>query len=240
MAFTSGTYFGRLKSGAMTVSSKKKTPQTSLVFAITHVANGAAWEPVKEAERTVNLSWSEGAIDYTEAKLKSLGFDGNFEAMGFDEAASLTGVELKCEIEQYEGKDQERWDLASWGGGSEAAPADVVRAIAAKWKARQAKSGGPPAKAPATPPSASTAPPAPKTTPPPPAAKPAPLENSAGITVTDRDTAWAAVINGHKGDADKATAAWTKTIAAVLGMRDESTATPEEWAKIAAHAELPF
>lgn len=241
MSMDPGKYHGTLKSGVVTVSQAKKTPQFALVFDVTHWWDGAAWQALNPSvERTMYLAMSDGAWEYSERKLKTLGFDENFESPGFDPEVMNQGVELLCAHENYEGKIQERWELANWGGSAnlEPAPSDVVRMIAAKWKARNGGNGAHRASAPPKPA------PARRATAPAPAPAPSTATSATTgiLTVATRDEAWAEVLTGQKNGENQARVAWAIAIEKVAKRtgKGEADFGPDEWTAVAADGSIPF
>lgn len=149
-----GIYFGTIKK-AVTSQSSKGNPQMCITFDVTDFGVGEGWESIRPIERTIFLSLTDGAWEYTERKLTNLGFNGNFDAPVFTEESA----NLEMKVEEYQGKMKEKWDIA--GGSFEATPAsaDVTRNLNAKWKAKAApvasakpkgKPNAPPAQKPVT------------------------------------------------------------------------------------------
>lgn len=133
-----GTYLGKLKS-AVLGQAKTGTPQMVLVFDIISVARGGQWEAMNQVERTAYLACTDGAWQYTEAKLKKLGFDGNFQEPAFNQSVFDAGIALTCthRPSNRDGKPQENWDIADWGSGRQvqSASADVAMNLSARWRA---------------------------------------------------------------------------------------------------------
>lgn len=145
-----GTYLGYLKSGALTTTSKGGA-QMAILFNVAYVAAGAGWNAFDPPiDRTVYLSLSDAAWQYTEQKLKGLGFNGNFDDPEFSEESARDGVELICREEDYNDKKQEKWDLAKWGEKEKPA-ADIIKRFEAKWRSSVGGSARP-AGRPTTPP----------------------------------------------------------------------------------------
>jgi hypothetical protein len=127
-----GNYSGTLVKGIVS-EAQNGTPQAAIVFKLTHVAVDGDWQALgdSEAERTVYLSMSGGAKEYTKKKLTSLGYQAVETVEGeprirFDAAVVAEPVELTCRHETYNGRDVERWDLANWGGGGPKAASDAA------------------------------------------------------------------------------------------------------------------
>lgn len=236
-----GNYFAKLKSGVYTKAKTTTTMQMAVIFEVTHMAEGGEWAPLPlPVERTIYLAFTDGAQQYTDAKLIALGFDGNFATPGFSDEAKFEGIELICRHEpNRDNKVTEKWDIAKWGGERtiEAAPADACRQAAAAWKARTVKSA-PPAGRPTAPPAAPA-----RSAPPPPAAAPAPSAGGVATATkpTTKDAAWAAVTEAWAGKDDSArNEAWSQTLARVLSGKPETALKPEEWAAIAEECSIPF
>lgn len=207
-----------LKSAAFTTSKQKQTPCLALQFNVPIPDEG-------DIERTVYLYVSDSAIQYTDEKLERLGFNGNFEAPEFSNAGD---VELSRKFEVYEGKDQERWDIARGGGGGfehPAGPADVARRLSQRWRAMH---GTKPASAPAKP-----AAPAPKKAPPPPAKKPE-------STVTTKDEAWEEYLRLSPGvDENVVNERFYASIEKVAKGRDEVALVAKDWQAVVGDC-VPF
>ncbi len=153
-----GTYHGTLIEG-VPCKTQKGTDQIVLRFDITLMWDGTNWQSMQIDDRRVYLSLSGAAWSYTERKLLSLGFNGDFLAPGFDQAIVTKGTQLECTENNYGGKISERWDLLGFGGGGEIErmPEGEARKLNARWKtsvSRQTKPEG----APAAPPPAQPAP----------------------------------------------------------------------------------
>lgn len=139
-----GTYSGTLRRGVLS-KAKSGSPQFALVFDITQFYNGTDWTGVSAMERTLYLSMSGKAKEFTKKKLASLGFDvsgppkiekdGDEQVLVLPEGIGDEQVSLQCKHEDYQGEMKERWELASWGGGNtgEAASDEDVLKLAAIW-----------------------------------------------------------------------------------------------------------
>jgi len=219
--------------GAVSTESKNGSPQICISMNVTEFvdpATGTETLPVP-IERRMYLSYHGGAVEYTDKKLKALGFDGNFENIGF----STNRVEVLCKHgTKQDGTAREEWDLANWGDAQEVKPASkaTIQKMAALWRAKQGKTtpqssgvagvaGKPPAK-----------PVAGRSTP-----KPA-----AGPVAT-RDEAWASLCAAHDGKPDDVVNdLWAK----LLGDAEtrygvaESAFTGQQWHAIKETASLPF
>lgn len=156
MELIEGNYWGVLVSGVTCLSQSKKSPQIMVTFSITHADDGnGGWTQIQPTERNIYLSLTDAARPYSEDKLEALGFNGDFANPGFSQDATTKGVGLLCKREIYNGKDREKWDLASWGvKETELAPSDIVRMLNAQWRQRKQQA------APAGKPGVPTSPPA--------------------------------------------------------------------------------
>jgi len=229
-------HFAKLKTGVVT-KSEKGGSQMAVVFDVTHVADAGQWAPLPTPiERTLYLSFSDNAWEYTEKKLLALGFNGDFNAPDFADEAKFEGVELNCRHEEYNGKTTERWELAKWGGAKEIVKADndAIRQLSAKWKSRTAAPAPKPAGRPTPPPPAPA-----RSLPPAPAASTA---TATATKPTTKDAAWASVCEawaGKNADADR-DKKWVDALGACLKGRPESALTGDEWAAIAEECAIPF
>lgn len=140
-----GTYNATLKKAVLSKSKSSGSLQFALVFDITHYQDANGWADLAPFERTVFLSLSGGAKDYTKKKMASLGWTGppktekdpqtGEQLLVMPEGVSDAGVQLMCKHEDYNGQTQERWDLANWGGsvtGEQADDEDAMK-LAAIW-----------------------------------------------------------------------------------------------------------
>jgi hypothetical protein len=235
-----GTYFGTVKS-AVTSEAKTGTPQLVLAVAMTQFLDTSqnAWVELPSAmERKVFLSLSDNAWEYTEKKLKALGFNGDFIAPQFSTDATENGVQWLCRIEEYQGKPGEKWDLANWGGEVQQAGQDVLRRLNAKFAASNRPQASRPAGRPTPPPSRPAAP-ARQAAPSRPAPAPA-ASATATLEITDKDSAWASYCDSSKGEPDLE--AWNSAVSghmAAVGKTEEQF-TAEDWQAALAAAEIPF
>jgi hypothetical protein len=116
-----GTYWGQLVKGVSSYSKNRNSPQIVLQFNVTDRSADDKWESLPSPfEQRVYLSMYGDAVKYTCDKLKSLDFNGNFDAPEFGK----DGAELVCIHTTYKGEPTEQWDLAGFGGGGEIKPAD--------------------------------------------------------------------------------------------------------------------
>jgi hypothetical protein len=80
-------------------------------------------------------------------RLTALAFNGDFE----NPDVTHEPVQLTCKHEEYQGKTQERWDLAEFATRERQAPqADEIRKLKARWNTDQQATKKPTGK-PATP-----------------------------------------------------------------------------------------
>lgn len=121
-----GKYWGDLLSIETGESGENKTPCISLRFQI----EGQEDEQGGSLVRTVYLFLTDAAWEFTAKKLESIGFNGDFA----EPAVETERVLLACRIEEWNGKDRDRWDFANWGSGMENLETDTVRDLNAKWK----------------------------------------------------------------------------------------------------------
>ena len=137
----------------------------------------------------IYLFMSEKAYRYTIDKLRRLGFNGDYANPEF---AHANGVDLTMRVENYEGKEREKWDFAS--ALPQPAPMDVVRQFNARWK-NENRPATKPTAAPASAPPASAPPARPQSAP----AKASPVKST-----KDKDYAWAQIgLTGVKPSAEK-------------------------------------
>ena len=132
-----GNYKGKIVS-AITSQAKSGNNQVEIEFDIVAGKDGGQWSPIDGERRRVFLSLSEKARAYSEDKLESIGFKGDYAAIKFDDALVADGVELVCRHEEYNGSTREKWDFASWGAPREvaAAPADEIKRLNALYAQR--------------------------------------------------------------------------------------------------------
>jgi hypothetical protein len=65
--------------------------------------------------------------------LQTFGFTGDFAHPGFSDAFKA-GTELVCKHKVYQGKTIEKWDFPHGAGEKQAASADLIRQMSARWK----------------------------------------------------------------------------------------------------------
>lgn len=140
-----GTYSATLKRGVLSKTKASGSLQAAVVFDVEQYWDGQAWTPVGPFERTVFLSFSGKAKDYTKQKLAALGFtdpskvtkdeETGDQVLQFPAESLEKPVELLCTEDTYNGETKERWDLKNWGGGvtgDKADDEDVMR-LASLW-----------------------------------------------------------------------------------------------------------
>lgn len=128
-----------------TNSSDKGTPFLFLQGKITDIAVGGETKPVAlAAERTIREWLSDKAFPYAIERLNSVGFNGDFGSPALT-GEHVKGVWVECSLEEYEGKQRERWQLAGGGGGGvehEAFDSDTVRRLTAMRENHERNSKG--------------------------------------------------------------------------------------------------
>lgn len=152
-----GQYFAQVTNVETLESKDKGTPFVAIEIEATHIAYNGDWVELPEnINRTIRLYLSDGAYEFTEKKLKFLGFNGNYSAPVLANVAD--GITVNCTIGNYKGKERDEWDLAEWGGGYEriTPEANVLAQLQARWNQNESSAAKPVA-APA-PPQAATAP----------------------------------------------------------------------------------
>lgn len=129
------TYFGKLVEACLGEIGQNGTPAMILTFELTHEAQNGAWNAITEVRRDCNIWFSDKAREGSFADLRTLGFNGDFDAPRFSEDL-YAGVELLIEHEMYQGKTNERLRIGKLKRGSNAKPvsADVKRTLAAQFK----------------------------------------------------------------------------------------------------------
>ena len=119
-----GTYEGKIIAHGLVKSGNKGTPGLDVRC---EVATGGEGKKVV----TTTLWLSHAALKRSKSILGGLGFSGRI--MTLDPRShghvSLAGtlVNLKCEIETYEGTEREKWEIAA--GGNEPLPLEEFAAI---------------------------------------------------------------------------------------------------------------
>ena len=195
------------------------------------LAGGWLPAPVSEEERRVYVSLSDGAWPYSERKLTSLGFNGDFDNPEFSEAIATDGVDLMCKVGEFKGKSQEKWELAGWASDIEPAAEDKVKRLNARWNATASKAQSP------TPSPAKSQPPAEAT---PASSIPAPPPPAPPSAATTRENAWRALYTTWSADKseDELREFWKKTLDERGKPEDEFTA--EDWAAVESAVQTPW
>lgn len=89
-------------------------PYMAVVLQVSHHDDGSGTpRAIDPVNRTLSLWMTDAAWEHTRDKLKALGFHGDFEKPQFTLPAD--GVWLTMSHETYNGKEREKWELASWG-----------------------------------------------------------------------------------------------------------------------------
>ena len=156
MKMQPGTYNGQMTELYMSQSSTNK-PFLAIEFNVTHIAQNGQWAELGTPEtRTVRFFLTPAAIDYSEDKLASLGFNGDYAN---PKCSKVENVTLTCEDRQYKDKEgnlktAEDWNIYTQRQSAERVdvPSDTIRQLNARWRS---KHGAP---APAAAPPAPTAP----------------------------------------------------------------------------------
>lgn len=187
-----GYYDGELlPEGTSLTESKNGTPEFKLTFDI----------PSLGVQRRVALYLSDGALPYSLEKLKSFGWNNDFESPAF----TSTKARLSCKHDQYNGQTREKWDVyveRRANPGTIDLLRSKVRSMSAPAPARVV------AKAPPPKPSG----------PPPVAAK-------------DRNWAWNEIVNTHgEATATRVWQSNINAVATATGKTEENFG-PEEWTK---------
>lgn len=150
-----GSYNARLI-GAGTARSANQKEFVFLTFEIVHFYHNNEWKALmNEERRNVRMYLTSDAWDYTEERLKWLGFNGDFRMPKFRDDV-YQGIVLNCEHQQRDGKTFEQWHFADFGGGKQPEPLadDDLRRLNARWNLRSPQ--GAPQGAPAAPPPTGT------------------------------------------------------------------------------------
>lgn len=164
---------------------------------------------------------SERAIDSTMARLKDLGFNGNFD----DPAITrTTPVRLACKHNEYNGKWYEEWTF--WGDKQAAAPLDRTKAaqLTAQYRSIAGKMPTP------TP---TPTPKAPSSMPPRPTAPPAPVPADPTKVAKDEQSAWEYWVN-KTTDEKLRNEGWLATVAEI------KPKTEADWNRVALAVDIPF
>lgn len=101
-----GKYQGMIVGSTVGTSRQKQTPFIEVEFALLN--DGAD----SGERRSITFYITKKTIDRVRGELDSLGWNGDFEAPAFNKEKVFS---LYMKYEQYNGKDQERWNLSSVG-----------------------------------------------------------------------------------------------------------------------------
>lgn len=143
-----GIYSGQIQ--GMVTTERKDKELVEVTLSLTHIANAQGeWDEYPADTIRLFLYLTDSAKPHTLAKLRAMGFNGDFITPQFSEV----GIALRCECKEHEGKMKSNWDLASWGGASEPIGEDKARRLNAWWDAEN-RTNAPPAGRPAIPPAA--------------------------------------------------------------------------------------
>jgi hypothetical protein len=213
-------FTGNLLSGAISESTNG-TPCWAIIFEVPEIGR-----------RTVRLWITEKSKPFTIDKLTYLGWNYDIENPTF---ANTQGIPLSRKYEEYNGKQQEKWDIANPKAPRPASNRDAFRSFAAEARAI----GGPPPRT-VKPTAVVTAGQAPATKPPERPKKPAVNVNLDAIA--NADTAWSEFVRltPGKSEADRSNEFYAAVdkVAKKTG-RDESTFTADDWKEVVASV-IPF
>jgi hypothetical protein len=113
-----GFYVAHVQNWGLAQSKTKGTPQFTLAVVLTNFKGpGGKLEECPSLTRTIYRAITEKTIEYFVNDLKALGYDrDNFDDLdpASPNAFDFEGkeVEVRLKYEQYEGQEQERWELA--------------------------------------------------------------------------------------------------------------------------------
>lgn len=128
-----GIYYGVPTEGVL-CESNNKNPQFAVKFDVSKIANNGDWQDLPAPiERTVFVSLTDRAMEYSLDRLDKIGFNGDFSAPAF----ATDGVNLLCKHDTYNGKTLEKWEIYTEGSGPQIKPVDdsVLRTVQAKFNA---------------------------------------------------------------------------------------------------------
>jgi len=127
-----GNYLGYIDIAITTESGKNKSQAIAVTFTVTCRAESGDWKQLgADSKATVFLYLTEKAWEFSTAKLKALGFNGDFDNPSFDETTISTGVALECRHEEYDGKIRDKWEIA--GGSVAKAQSNTISKLNARW-----------------------------------------------------------------------------------------------------------
>jgi hypothetical protein len=105
-----GIYLGKHITAGTAKSGEKQTPYLYIEMLVEYVAENGQWSPIEPVKRDLRFWLSEKAWDVSMRDLKTLGFNGDLENPKFAPEV-YTGINMECTLEEYNGKQQERWGL---------------------------------------------------------------------------------------------------------------------------------
>lgn len=201
MAWDEGQYQGKVVSLKLGSSSKKGTPLVEVEVEIQGHRKRVQWYLTGATEQ------------YTIEKLRRIRADLSTEPPTFSD----DDFDWTCKHEDYNGKPQEKWDLAA-GSGIKPMDDDRRRLLIAKLGSTQ------PGK-PATPP------PAPKPAASKPPSRPPSKPSPAKPKFADSDAAWAELVRLYGEPSEKE---WNRVIAAVESKvgREQDAFTADDWTAV--------
>jgi len=132
-------YMGTVESGVL-AESKNGNPQMALKIRLTQEQgdDGNLYDMQNPLQVNVYFAMSDRAMEYTEAKLKKLGFNGDFENPAFSQDAQV----WIAKQEEYEGRMVTKYDLADWGTAKQA-PVATAKLLTMKWRQKFAGAATP-------------------------------------------------------------------------------------------------
>lgn len=213
-------------------NAKSGNPQMVVEFTIGHVLGpDGQWQPIPAIQRSLYLSLTDAALEYTILKLAKLEFSGDFAnpEFGANVMPGGDGVVLSCSRgAKNDGSPREDWELEGWGDGGgafntekTAADVELDRRFTQRWKNANAGAKAPPATKPSSPP---------------------PMPGADDGPVSTRDEAWAELqrVHGDKLAADELTGLWNTLVRKHGGGVAEANMTPTQWAEVKDEASIPF
>jgi hypothetical protein len=219
----------------------------------------------EDIDRTVYTYINKNTKKTSFKKLEAMGFNGDFKAP----AISVEQIELRCVHSQYvdketgEEKENEKWDLASWGGAAvEDADAKTIANLNAMWKKRDAgDTAATAAKPKAAKKGAAKKGAAKKATPPPPEAEPEPEapedepeaddeDETPSDGKTPRERAWESFLENkaseeaieglEDGKSSKAVMEWATVLTEAVPDKEEVDFDAEDWKGVKLFCEVPY
>jgi len=116
MLMPQGSYQAILR-GAVMDTANTGNPQMVVKFDVNYFFDPStqAWrETPANTVRSLYMSFSQAALPFSQKKLESLGFNGDFKSPEF--AMTNQPVDLTMAHSVYKGQQKEKWELASFGG----------------------------------------------------------------------------------------------------------------------------